>query len=270
MTHICRSGLLQNKISILVVGAGGTGSLLATDLAKLQVALEERGHLGGMQVTVADGDTVSEANVARQSFYAPDVGHNKADILVNRINTCFGLNWRSHPQFLTEAGVGAHHIVISCVDSKKARRTVLKSFGRNCPWYWLDMGNKEHTGQIVLGEPLRPNQTDWEMRLPTVTELYPAILDETAEEDNAPSCSLAEALEKQGLFINRAMAMYGLQMIEHLIRYGSIEYSAVFVDLKRAKTSSLAVSKEAWAPMGYVPKGTGKRPTGHSIRNEYF
>ncbi len=40
----------------------------------------------GLEVTLMDGDTVSETNCVRQPFSWSDVGQNKATILINRIN----------------------------------------------------------------------------------------------------------------------------------------------------------------------------------------
>jgi PRTRC genetic system ThiF family protein len=82
-----------------VIGAGGTGSLLATDLARLNLALEETGH-PGMKVTIVDGDTVSKSNVGRQSFYTCDIGSNKAEVVVSRINNAYGFSWVAKPEFL--------------------------------------------------------------------------------------------------------------------------------------------------------------------------
>jgi PRTRC genetic system ThiF family protein len=250
MAHTCDTRLIRDKIKVLLIGVGGTGSLLATDLARLNLALDELNHLGGMEVTVIDGDTVSAANVGRQSFYPPDIGHPKSDVVVSRINACYGFNWRSITKSFTEQGVGNFDLVISCVDSAAARRTIAESFQENCPAYWLDMGNKAQVGQCVLGQPLPIGVADWDLRLPTVTELYPELLDASVVEDDAPSCSLAEALEKQGLFVNRAMAMFGLNMVEQLIRTGSISYSAVFTDLARSVTTTLPISITAWEAMG--------------------
>jgi PRTRC genetic system ThiF family protein len=152
--------------------------------------------------------------------------------------------------------------LISCVDSAKARRVIGEIVKKQAPLYWLDMGNKARSGQCVLGEPFRSSQSDWKMRLPTVLELYPELLDESIPEDDAPTCSLAEALEKQGLYINRAVSMFGLNMLESLIRQGHLQHNAVFVDLERSVTTNLQVSQEAWAMMGYQSKSSNdKRPT---------
>ena len=45
----------------------------------------------GLEVILADGDTVSESNLVRQSFYPSDVGLNKTEVLINRLNLSCGL-----------------------------------------------------------------------------------------------------------------------------------------------------------------------------------
>ena len=58
----------------------------------------------------------------------------------------------------------------------------------------------------MLGQPAQNKR--WRanyLRLPTVAELFPEIIDTRGREDNAPSCSLAEALERQELFVNQAV-----------------------------------------------------------------
>jgi hypothetical protein len=58
-------------------------------------------------------------------------------------------------------------------------------------------------------------------RLRTVAELYPEIVDTGAGEDPLPSCSAAEALERQEPFINQVLATSALAMLARLFRYGS-------------------------------------------------
>jgi len=51
------------------------------------------------------------------------------------------------------------------------------------------------------------------IRLRTVAELYPEIADAEAGEDPLPSCSAAEALERQEPFINQVLATSALAML---------------------------------------------------------
>lgn len=92
--HYTDSYLLSpyHPVTVHVIGAGGTGSQVATNLARMDMALRALGH-PGLHVTVFDPDTVSEANIGRQLFSASEIGLNKAVVLVTRINRFFGDTW---------------------------------------------------------------------------------------------------------------------------------------------------------------------------------
>ena len=67
----------HHPVSVHIIGAGGTGSQVATNLARMDMALRALGH-PGLHVTVFDPDTVSEANIGRQLFSESEIGLNKA------------------------------------------------------------------------------------------------------------------------------------------------------------------------------------------------
>lgn len=259
-THFLKPRLLTRPVEVLVVGAGGTGSQVLTGLAQLHTAMLALGHPGGLKVHVMDEDLVSEANVGRQMFFPADVGLSKARVLVNRINMTMGTDWQASHQRLLESDVVHTDIVIGCVDNRKARKAILQSC-RDA--YWLDIGNRLHDGQVILGEiPSRHGVDKSKVRLPHAADLFPEIVDETQEaEDDTPSCSLAEALEKQSLFVNRGVALYALNLLWELFRHGQISYHGVFVNLKTAKSSPLAIDEAVWQRFGYSskPKRTRKK-----------
>ena len=62
-----------HPVTVFVIGAGGTGSQVATGLARMSVALQALGH-PGLHVTVFDPDTVTEANIGRQLFSGSELG----------------------------------------------------------------------------------------------------------------------------------------------------------------------------------------------------
>src|ERR1035437_8158024 len=93
----------RDRVKVLIVGAGGTGSAFLLNLPYLHQALLAWGHPTGLDVTVMDGDTVSETNCVRQPFAVSDIGHNKATILVNRLNLFWGLKWSAVPGYFTRA-----------------------------------------------------------------------------------------------------------------------------------------------------------------------
>jgi len=69
--------------------------------------------------------------------------------------------------------------------------------------------------------------------------------------EEGPSCSLAEALTRQSLFINRTLVAHGMAMLWELLHAGSIDHHGVFVNLKTGRTNPLPVDPKAWERFGY-------------------
>jgi sulfur-carrier protein adenylyltransferase/sulfurtransferase len=88
--------------------------------------------------------------------------------------------------------------------------------------YLLDLGNSATSGQFVLGQPLHRANKRAADRLRCVSELFPSIIDMESGEDALPSCSAAEALDRQEPFINNVLASSALAMLTRLLRYGQI------------------------------------------------
>ena len=205
LPHLLPSNLLQRAVSVAVIGAGGSGSQMLTGLAQLHHAMLSLGHPGGLSLTVIDDDVVSPSNVGRQMFYPSDVGRFKAEVLVQRINMAMGTTWVSNIDRVSKNTGLRYDLVIGCVDTRKAREAIQVA-GTDNSRYWLDLGNRQHDGQTILGEFPNRNLDKNRTRLPTVADLFPESCDPSQEgEDSGPSCSLAEALEKQSLFVNRGI-----------------------------------------------------------------
>src|ERR1035437_725382 len=81
-----------HKVTVNLIGAGGTGSNMLSNLAMINKGLIALGH-PGIYVTLMDDDIVTEANIARQLFYTPDLGLHKAEVLISRVNRAFGTQW---------------------------------------------------------------------------------------------------------------------------------------------------------------------------------
>ncbi len=216
------------------------------------------GPPGGLSVTAIDGDEVSPSNIGRQLFYACDIGRNKAEVLINRINLTMGTQWHAVAGMLTDMSSLQSDIVIGCVDTRKARSIINKAGCNYGGGYWLDLGNRQHDGQVILGQFERHG---WQheperVRLPHVGDLFPEACNPALDgDDSGPSCSLAEALEKQSLFINRGVSLYALNLLFELFRYGGLSHHGAFVNLKTGRTNPLAVDPETWKRFGYeLPK----------------
>jgi PRTRC genetic system ThiF family protein len=227
----------------------------------LHRALIAKGHPQGLMVTIVDPDTVSAANIGRQAFYPGDVGCYKADVLVNRANMALGdVRWKSEIAKLdTRSGLEPFDLVIGAVDNRAARLAILRGL-ENCmsgSRYWLDTGNRANDGQVVLGEvPSRKRQTDDKARLPHIGELYPQLIDPAAEDpDEGPSCSLAEALEKQSLYINSAVSDFAMNILWNLFTDGQIDTHGAFINLKRMMVTPLRADPSVWERFGVKRDG---------------
>jgi PRTRC genetic system ThiF family protein len=206
------------------------------------------GHPGGIRCTVLDDDTVSETNVGRQGFYPCDVGQYKALLLVNRLNHLMGTSWVALPQRVDYRTRLHADIVVGCVDSRRARHAIVKAAQRGSCRYYLDCGNEMDRGQVVFGEFGRPRHD----RLPHVGDLFPDLLNAKIDRgDDTPSCSMAEALSRQSLVINQAIAVQAFNLLWTLFRTGTLSYSAVFVNLATGRTNPVPVDAAAWARFGY-------------------
>ncbi|MBW6524439.1 PRTRC system ThiF family protein [Sphingomonas sp. RHCKR47] len=219
-------------VNVLLVGCGGNGAQMLMGLASLDAAMRAISSRS-LHVTVVDDDTVSEANLGRQPFYRCDIGTSKARTLTERINIAHGLNWRAvHGRAPVDIGLDAIDLLITCVDTAAARRAIGGAMvaGRSCPRYWLDLGNRATDGQFLIGCP-NPSAGGTPGRLPTVLEYFPELADESIAEDDAPSCSVAEALERQSLFVNRVVASHALALLFDLLGRGSIGHAGAFINL---------------------------------------
>lgn len=270
--HMLPSALLTRSVRVLLVGAGGTGSRMLEKLVNLHRALLAKGHPGGLDVLVIDPDTVSNSNIGRQAFYPGDVGAFKSDVLVNRANMALGGTvWRSDPSRLdTRASLDQFDIVIGAVDNRSARLAILRGLENAAAGirYWLDTGNRADTGQVVLGEvSSRKRKTDKVDRLPHVAEFYPEIIDPAAEEDDdTPSCSLAEALDKQSLFINTTVSDFAANLLWLLFTQGGIDTHGAFINLKRVMVTPLRADPLVWERFNIVRDGKRRKVERPSVK----
>lgn len=236
--HEIAPALLTRRVRISVVGCGGTGSAFVAGLPLLQQALEALGH-PGLSVDLIDGDKVSSSNCVRQPFHRGEIGYYKAVVLASRVNAFYGTSWSAHPMHLKGKSsiLADSDIVVGCVDSRAARShihaNVTREHARVC--YWLDIGNNSASGQYLLGEPKR------EGGLPTVAVRYPEILDRRLDANDGPSCSAAEALERQEPFINQLLASSALAMLARLFRHGRINYCGGFANLETGRVTSIPI-----------------------------
>jgi PRTRC genetic system ThiF family protein len=236
----------EHLVTVDVVGVGGTGSQMLSGLARINMALLKLGH-PGLNVRAWDPDTVEDGNIGRQLFSPADIGLSKSAVLISRINRAYGFEWNCETH--SYDGRQRSNILITCVDTAAARIAIGERYmptkatkankeriePYNAPYYWLDLGNMQHTGQVVLGtagsiaQP-KSNLYTTVSSLPPVTRMF--NLKKIREKNQGPSCSLAEALTKQDLFINSTLAQFGCNLIWKLFREGMIKFHGCYLNLE--------------------------------------
>jgi PRTRC genetic system ThiF family protein len=248
-SHQIHPELLKHRVRLLVVGCGGNGSAIAAGLPYLHQALLAYGHPEGLHVTLLDPDVISPTNCVRQPFSQSEIGLYKSVVLVNRLNLFWGLDWEGIPDGLDpKRRLDGVDIVIGCVDTRKARAAIAKCTE---DWsevdYWLDLGNNSDSGQFVLGEPLNRRNRRHRLRLRTVSELFPEVIEDELDDDGLPSCSAAEALDRQEPFVNPTLANHALALLARLFRYGTISYHGAFASLSSlSSVQALRVDPKYW------------------------
>jgi PRTRC genetic system ThiF family protein len=173
----------------------------------------------------------------------------------------FGTNWKAvTKRYDTETlrylpDNGKANLYITCVDNAAARFEIAQILGeykkyrgyeRNKPLYWMDLGNGKDTGQVILstiGELKQPSSEKFAPvgNLPFVTETFKGLLETADTTDDTPSCSLAEALTKQDLFINSTLANMGASLLWQLFREGILLNRGFFINLHDFRTQPLKV-----------------------------
>ena len=238
-------------ITIDLVGAGGNGSQMLSALARINAALTSLGKKG-LHVRVFDPDKVDAANIGRQLFSPMDIGQNKADCLVSRFNRFYGTGWESFPQKYDDTEKRTSNIVISCVDNVKTRTYIASRFKKaaarkynpeSSTYYWLDLGNGRDFGQAILGSGKIEQPKSKKFRtvghLPTVDEEFD--LSTISEKDSGPSCSLAEALSKQDLFINSSLVQIAGSLLWELFRNPVLDYRGIYLNLSNYKSTPVRI-----------------------------
>lgn len=271
MKHYLHKQLLTKPINVVLVGAGGTGSRMLENLVCLHRAMIALGHPHGLRVLLIDDDRVSEANVGRQAFYPCDVGSYKALTLINRANMALGNTmWAADVCRLNTASTGFRDVdlVIGAVDNRAARLAMLRCLERTSAGtrYYLDLGNRAGDGQVVLGEvstDKRKNDDEW--RLPHIGEMFPELINRKLDnvEDDIPSCSLAEALSKQSLFINPAVSLFASNLLWQLFTKGELLVHGAFVNLDHMTVMPMSIDQEVWARFGVVRNGKRQKIRPH-------
>ena len=229
--------------TLVIVGCGGTGSLVAEGLCRLLINSD-------LMLMLVDFDRVEPHNLLRQNFFAGEVGKFKSQALAERLSRQYGrkIGYSVFPyerdMFDTPMGAGMYNkamslIIIGCVDTVEARRSIADGMSANWNNWWLDAGNGHHSGQALLGNTGQPDglkesfdiASHTVIRLPLPSLQLPALLIPQVGKVTRPR-DCAEAIDDDGQSptINQAMAMLVVDFIYRLLD-GTLTNMGAYIDL---------------------------------------
>lgn len=247
-----------SKFHLVLVGCGGTGSFLAGHLARL-LAGSVIGK-GVREILHIDGDIVEPKNVGRQLFSKHDVGKNKAEVLANRYNQAFGLDIKWYPDFLTKDNFSEiipssnrnnPVLLLGCLDTASARKIILDNVmgAWGNPVWWLDAGNGQYAGQIVLGSTGSNEKISTGIGaylveyLPYPPLVFPDLVNPVQDIKKSLSCAEMLQSEEQSLNVNALVAGLMAEMLR-LFLAGDLSYNIVQLDVSSFITIPNLVTDE--------------------------
>lgn len=215
---------------ILVIGCGGTGAYVVGHLARLISVMNKDPDRTWrkFELVISDGDKVEQKNLERQHFIGRDLDGNKAEVLAMRYSAAFGIEIKALPSYLENAqaiAAAQPEMVIGCVDNDASRRTVNTWFLEEHKYsgcFWIDSGNEENSGQVICGYRTPSNyyysHTGTLFSLPTVAEIYPAVLDKGAKFNSQLSCAELAVSAPQNMMTNITAASLVLNFAQKVMR----------------------------------------------------
>lgn len=255
----------HNKLRIIQVGAGGTGSFAALSIARLLYELKESGK--AVELLIVDPDVVESGNIPRSNFCAAEIGSFKAQSLAKRITLAWGLEcYYANELFNAEVHLKQSAsnyrdltVIVGCVDNHLARREIhraldqLQGYSRDeAPnIWWIDGGNGKSSGQVLLGSHSKRTKPDHHFTgrsicksLPDPSVIHPDLLQPeekalgTANPDGV-SCPDRIRLGEQSLNINQRVAVEIGEMLTEMFLTRSLRRFATYFDLETGTSRSL-------------------------------
>ncbi|MDD5702431.1 MAG: ThiF family adenylyltransferase [Dehalococcoidales bacterium] len=226
------------KYEVMIVGCGGTGGFVAEGLCRLLPV--------NVPLVLVDPDHVEERNLRRQNFFLEDLGELKSEALAHRLSRKYhrAIAYSILPVSLTPLGFNS--LVIGCVDNGPARRDIASRFTAtygNAPAWWVDAGNGENFGQILIGNRIGTAQYrtsekgDRFYSLPLPTQQRPDLLRQQ------PAVSSCADIEEQGPTINQSMAALVIEVVRRLIA-GTCPWIQLYLDLELGTLQPVLVTPE--------------------------
>lgn len=287
------------EVQFWLVGAGGTGSFMAMNLARLAFELNGRGKAAS--ITIVDPDSVEKGNIPRSNFCFAEIGQNKAETLTGRIARAWGIEVGFVKEGFTPAllqsarddwsvqspGSNKLSVLVGCVDNHLARlqmHEAVKFYNEQryssdgARLWWIDGGNGRDTGQILIGNRLDEKTICDSARKSPILSLLPAPSlqhPELLKRESAKSierqnqtteeritCAERIRLGEQSLNVNQRVAVEMSEILAELLLTQTLKRFATYFDLESGASRAVFNTPEAIEKaVNYQPKLKTKRKT---------
>lgn len=260
----------RDALSLILAGCGGTGSWLAPTVVRVARLLSEKFNKS-VRVVFIDPDSVEAKNCYRQNFAECEIGRNKAEALATRYGLAWGVEVLALPMAfpsdldrLLETEHQTHYelaVMIGCVDNAEARSAIhayqTEHSGYGAARWWLDCGNNQHSGQVLLGGfNNKHDQTIFPIpgyctRLPLPSEQHSELLvkqsaDATLEANL--SCADLALRGTQGLAVNQQVAAIAGDYLLQMLVYGTLTRFQTYFDQASGTMRSTLITEAALSP----------------------
>ncbi len=273
-------------VEFWLVGAGGTGSFMAMNLARLAFELKISGKRAS--IVIVDPDRVEEGNIPRSNFCFAEIGANKAETLAHRIAGAWGIevgfikegfrpalldsksgDWSAKYSDSTKL-----KILVGCVDNHQARNEMNdtikiyneKSYNTSTPrLWWIDGGNGRDSGQVLIGNRLNEKEICDSARISPILSFLPAPslqhpellqpenqklqIQSNQTENGRITCAERIRLGEQSLNINQRVAVEMSEILKELLLTHKLKRFAAYFDLESGASRSVYNTLESIAVM---------------------
>ena len=268
------------SIEFWLVGAGGTGSFTAMNLARLAFELKTVGKKAN--IVIVDPDRVEEGNIPRSNFCFAEIGLNKAETLAGRVSRAWGievgfvkegfrpalLQSKNDDWNVQSSNSNKLTILVGCVDNHLARLQIheaLKFYGERSydssspRVWWIDGGNGRDTGQVLIGNKFNEKEICEAARNSPILSLLPApslqhpdllregerkVRSSLPQTNDAITCGERIRLGEQSLNVNQRVAVEMSEILSELLLTQNLKRFATYFDLESGTSRSLYTTPE--------------------------
>lgn len=230
----------RSYFTATVVGCGGTGGFVSEGLCRL---LPPHASL-----VLVDHDRVEERNLNRQGFLREDLGQFKSEALARRLARSHGRPIAYSTLPIAAVEIQLPGLVIGCVDNGPARKDIAAGHRLFNPFYgyvswWVDAGNGENYGQVLIGNAAEGAAFDPEKgicrALPLPTIQRPELLAQAP-----PRGGDCAQIAEQGPTINQTMAALVVEVVRRLIE-GICPWMQLYLDMEAGTLHPVLATPEA-------------------------